>query len=59
MVVLGAGGTGGASLAGDLLAVANLFVFTVYFLVIKHRRGAGAPAPSRSWPACCSVPPSR
>jgi drug/metabolite transporter (DMT)-like permease len=44
MVVLGAGGTGGASLAGDLLAVANLFVFTVYFLVIKHRRGAGLPA---------------
>ena len=44
MVVIGAGGTGGASLAGDLLAVANLFVFTAYFLVIKHRRGAGVPA---------------
>jgi drug/metabolite transporter (DMT)-like permease len=38
IVVLAAGSSSGASLAGDLLAVANLIVFTVYFLVMKRVR---------------------
>lgn len=44
LVVIGAGGTGGASLRGDLLAVANLVGFTVYFLEVKRRRSAGVPS---------------
>jgi drug/metabolite transporter (DMT)-like permease len=40
-VVVGAGGTGGASFEGDLLAVANLVVWTTYFLMTKRARAAG------------------
>lgn len=32
----------GRSLAGDLLAVVNLFTYTAYFLATKRSRGAGA-----------------
>jgi drug/metabolite transporter (DMT)-like permease len=41
MVVLAAGGTGGASFVGDLLAVVNLIGFTAYFLAVKQRRNDG------------------
>lgn len=43
MVVLGAGKTAGAGRAGDLLAVANLVLFSVYFLDVKRMRGRGIP----------------
>jgi len=39
--VLGADGTGGASLRGDLWAVANLVIWTVYFLEVKRQRTEG------------------
>lgn len=38
VVVVGSAGTPGWSLRGDVLAVANLFAFTAYFLVSKHVR---------------------
>jgi DME family drug/metabolite transporter len=41
LVVFGANGGGGSDLVGDLFAVANLIVFTAYFLVIKQRRSQG------------------
>lgn len=40
LIVLGAGGTGGATLRGDLLALANAATWTVYFLVSKRIRTA-------------------
>jgi drug/metabolite transporter (DMT)-like permease len=44
VVVFGAGGSGGASLRGDLFAVVNLIVFTAYFLLAKRQRMAGVHA---------------
>ena len=43
-VVLGAGHTSGAHLRGDLLAVANLVVWTWYFLTVKRQRSNDVPA---------------
>ena len=43
VVVLG-GASGESHLDGNLLAVANLFVWTVYFLELKRRRRSGIPA---------------
>ena len=40
LIVLGAGGTGGATLRGDLLALVNAATWTVYFLVSKRIRSA-------------------
>jgi drug/metabolite transporter (DMT)-like permease len=45
-VVLGATAGSGASLSGDLLAVADLVSFTAYFVEIKRQRTAGVPAAS-------------
>lgn len=45
IVVLGAGDASGASLDGDLFAVAALVVFAGYFLVVKQRRDGGV----QSW----------
>jgi drug/metabolite transporter (DMT)-like permease len=39
--VLGAGGSGGASARGDLWAVGNLVVWTLYFLELKRQRERG------------------
>jgi drug/metabolite transporter (DMT)-like permease len=39
--VLGAGHTGGASWQGDLWAVVNLVIWTVYFLEVKRQRTRG------------------
>lgn len=42
IVVVGSAGTPGWSARGDVIAVANLFAFTAYFLVSKHvRAGVG------------------
>lgn len=41
--VLGAGHNGGASLQGDLWAVGNLVVWTMYFLEVKRQRTIGVP----------------
>jgi drug/metabolite transporter (DMT)-like permease len=43
LVVLGANGTGGASMDGDLLAVGSLIAQTGYLLSMKKRRMAGFP----------------
>ncbi len=43
-VVLGASKTAGASFYGDMLAVANLIGFTVYFLEVKRQRTRGIPS---------------
>ena len=45
-VVVGAGADSGASLHGDLLALAGLVTFTTYFLEIKRQRMHGVPATS-------------
>jgi drug/metabolite transporter (DMT)-like permease len=45
LVVFAAGDSSGASLDGDLLAVATLVIFTGYFLVVKQRRDGGV----QSW----------
>jgi len=41
LVVLAAASTSGAHLSGDLLSVANVFVWTGYFVLSKKRRLAG------------------
>ncbi len=41
VVVLGAGATSGASWGGDLYAVANLTIWTVYFIRVKQVRDDG------------------
>ncbi len=46
IVVIGAGGTGGATLKGDLLAAVNLVLWCVYLLVTKRVRAAGMHAGS-------------
>lgn len=46
VVVLGAGATSGASWKGDLYAVANLAVWTVYFIRVKQARDRGVHAAS-------------
>lgn len=46
VVVLGAGATSGASLRGDLFALTNLAVWTVYFIRVKRIRNEGLHAPS-------------
>lgn len=51
LVVLAAGGGSGASLDGDLIAVATLLIFTVYFLVVKRRRDDGV----QSWPFMAAI----
>jgi drug/metabolite transporter (DMT)-like permease len=43
-VVIGAGHAGGAHLKGDLYAVANLLVWTWYFLTVKRVRANNVPA---------------
>ena len=43
-VVVGAGSSGDAALSGDLLALANVVVWTVYFLRTKRLRDAGESA---------------
>jgi drug/metabolite transporter (DMT)-like permease len=50
-VVLGAGAGSGASWSGDVLAVANLVLFTVYFLIVKRARDAGV----HSWAFVAAV----
>lgn len=50
-VVLAAGGSSGASTSGDLLAVANLALFTVYFVIVKRARDAGV----HSWAFVAAV----
>lgn len=45
VVVFGAGDASGASLDGDLFAVAALIVFAGYFVVVKQRRDGGV----QSW----------
>lgn len=50
VVVLGASGAG-ASIYGDLLAVANLLVFTVYFLLAKRARSGNV----HSWSFLAAV----
>ncbi len=44
IVVLGAGATSGASLKGDLFAVANLVLWTAYLFEVKKVRGEGVHA---------------
>jgi drug/metabolite transporter (DMT)-like permease len=46
VVVLGAGHTSGASARGDLFALANLALWTVYFVRVKQIRDAGVHAAS-------------
>ncbi len=46
IVVVGAGGTGGAALKGDLAAVVNLVLWCVYLLVTKRVRAGGMHAGS-------------
>ena len=46
VVVIGAGATSGASLRGDLYALANLAVWTTYFVRVKQIRNEGLHAPS-------------
>lgn len=46
VVVLGAGGTGGAAVKGDVMAAVNLVLFCVYLLVTKRVRGGGMHAGS-------------
>jgi drug/metabolite transporter (DMT)-like permease len=46
IVVIGAGATSGASLRGDMYAVANLTLWTVYFIRVKRIRNDGLHAPS-------------
>jgi drug/metabolite transporter (DMT)-like permease len=46
LVVLAASDASGASWRGDLAAVANLALFTVYFIKMKHIRNAGVHAGS-------------
>ncbi len=45
-VVIGAGADSGATLRGDLLALAGLFTFTAYFLEIKRQRMFGISVPA-------------
>ena len=45
-VVIGAGADSGASLQGDLLALAGLVTFTAYFLEIKRQRMYGIAVPA-------------
>ena len=45
-VVIGAGRTSGASFGGDLWAVANLVLWTVYFVMVKRIRDDGVDATS-------------
>ena len=46
IVVLGAGKTSGAGWDGNIYALLNLAVFTVYFIRMKRSRNAGVPAAS-------------
>ena len=46
VVVLGAGKTSGAGWLGDLYAVANLAIWTVYYIRVKRVRNEGLHAPS-------------
>jgi drug/metabolite transporter (DMT)-like permease len=45
-LVLGAGGTSGASFVGDAWAAVNLVLWTVYYVLIQRIRDDGADAPS-------------
>jgi drug/metabolite transporter (DMT)-like permease len=45
-VVVGAGATSGASLSGDVWAVVNLVMWTIYFVMVKRIRDEGVHAPS-------------
>lgn len=45
-VVFGAGETSGATLRGDLFALANLAIWTVYFIRVKQERDRGVHAAS-------------
>ncbi len=46
IVVLGAGATSGAGWLGDVYAVANLSLWTLYYIRVKRVRDAGLHAPS-------------
>jgi drug/metabolite transporter (DMT)-like permease len=46
LVVLGAGKTSGAGWDGNVYALMNLAIFTVYFIRLKHSRNAGVHASS-------------
>ncbi len=50
-VVLAAGHTGGTAMRGNLLAVVNLLLWTVYFVQVKRIRSAGV----HSWSFLASV----